>query len=377
MASRKLTKVEKRVLDAVMPSGGQVIQIPRDLVQHYSELERKESPSSIRNFLGCPLYWYVQRYAPIDGEVDPPGYHAVIGSFVHRILEVFFSEPSEERTLDLLNTLFREGVDAIKQGNAQSGIIDPGLQSEFDYVKVTAPKPASEGGWGLPGMTEDRVVGAFFKQASTSINNAAVFYPEPETENIICTETWARITILDIPIRMKIDMIREKPTGVEVIDYKTGRAPDESNEQDDMECLRDGNGDPVLDSDGNKILLLSEAYIAMGIYALAVRMGCADGVDPVMPRRVQMHYLKELVNYSAQVRSEHLDLVKLMLKEVIGYMNNIPETGEIMACPQTGEDDEGNQIPVGPCYYCPIKDLCPARDGRDGDWTDLRKGFDF
>lgn len=376
MAAKNLGSTDQRILDAVMPKG-QVLKMPDDLVQDLAlRTPRFESPSSIRTYLGCPLYWYVERYAPIEGEVSPPGYAGVIGSFVHRVLEVFFSEPKSKRSLDLLERIFRYAMDAIKQGNLESGVIEPSLQEEFDYVIETAPKSAEEGGWGLPNMTEDKVIGAFFKRSREAIENAKDFYAEPGEIDVIATESWGRFTVNDVTIRFKIDRTDDTPSGVSVVDYKTGRAPDMDNE-DGMECLRDENGEPILDENGNKILLLADAYIAMGIYALGILKGGVEGVDTVMPSNVQLHYLKENLKYIARVRPSHLDMVAKMVDRVTREMLEINETGEIIASPEDDYDENNNLVPSGPCTWCSIKSVCPARDGRDGDWTDLRKEFDF
>lgn len=375
MAAKNLGTKNQEIVDAVLPKG-QVIQMPDDLAENLAlRTPRRESPSSIRTYLGCPLRWYFSRYAPVEGEVEPPGYHGVIGSFVHRVLEVFFSEPKEERTEELLDRIFRSATDVIKQGNTKVGLIDPGLQSEFEYVIETAPKPREEGGWGFPGMTTDRVIGSFFKRSSECIENAKDFYPDANEENVVSTENWGTLDIDNsngqtTSIRMKIDKIVDDPRGISIVDYKTGKAPDEDNE-DGMECLRDENGEPVLDDLGNRILLLADSYIAMGIYALALYKGGVQGVPPEMPANVQLHYLKDNIKYSARVRPSHLKMVEDVVRRVTDDMLKVSETREIIATPYVNEDGE----PDGGCFFCPIKNVCPAMN--NGDWSELRKEYEF
>lgn len=59
-----------------------------------------ESPSSINSFVACPLRWYLERYSNLPG--GEASFPSVVGSLVHRILEVFYSEPQHLRTENLL-----------------------------------------------------------------------------------------------------------------------------------------------------------------------------------------------------------------------------------------------------------------------------------
>lgn len=54
------------------------------------------SPSSIETWRQCPLKF---KYTRIDGLQDPAGPEAVLGSFVHEVLEHLYLLPANERTL--------------------------------------------------------------------------------------------------------------------------------------------------------------------------------------------------------------------------------------------------------------------------------------
>ena len=53
------------------------------------------SPSSINTFRQCPLKF---KYSKLDGLVDPSGHEAILGNFVHDILEDLYKLPAEFRT---------------------------------------------------------------------------------------------------------------------------------------------------------------------------------------------------------------------------------------------------------------------------------------
>lgn len=53
------------------------------------------SPSSINTFRQCPLKF---KYSKIDGLYDPSGQEAILGNFVHDILEELYGMPPERRT---------------------------------------------------------------------------------------------------------------------------------------------------------------------------------------------------------------------------------------------------------------------------------------
>jgi putative RecB family exonuclease len=63
------------------------------------------SPSSINTFLQCPLKF---KFGKIDGIMEPPTVHTLLGNFVHDILENLYQLPSDERNLDAARRLARE-----------------------------------------------------------------------------------------------------------------------------------------------------------------------------------------------------------------------------------------------------------------------------
>ena len=70
------------------------------------------SPSSASTFRQCPRRW---KHRYIDRMPDPKGIPALIGTFVHRVLEDLLAHEASERTIDtargLARTLWSEVAD--------------------------------------------------------------------------------------------------------------------------------------------------------------------------------------------------------------------------------------------------------------------------
>lgn len=75
------------------------------------------SPSSINTFQQCPLKY---KFSKIDGLVEPPTIHTLLGNFVHDILENLYRLPAEQRTLPTARELARQFWDANYQSQAKS-----------------------------------------------------------------------------------------------------------------------------------------------------------------------------------------------------------------------------------------------------------------
>ncbi len=63
------------------------------------------SPSSASSFDGCPRRW---KFKYVDRRPDPPGQAAIVGTFVHEVLEHLCQLDPVERTLDKAKVLARE-----------------------------------------------------------------------------------------------------------------------------------------------------------------------------------------------------------------------------------------------------------------------------
>ncbi|MFM9051642.1 MAG: RecB family exonuclease, partial [Bacteroidota bacterium] len=67
------------------------------------------SPSSINTFRQCPLKF---KYSKIDGLRDPSGQEAILGNFVHDILEELYNLPPDQRTMEEAKFLARKHWEA-------------------------------------------------------------------------------------------------------------------------------------------------------------------------------------------------------------------------------------------------------------------------
>lgn len=344
------TTSDDEIVELAMPKG-QTYDLPSDWAEELRTLNRKESPSSIRSFCGCPMRWYLERYSDLPGQ--PSGWPAVVGSFVHRVLEVFYTEPAEERTQELLDRVFKEAWFSIKS-NDGSGIIDEGLQSDFDILRNMDDNVDNPG----------RFFGGFYKRARACVDAIIDFDGEDLSQvDVVDTERWVRMKSNGILIRGKIDRTVNHPVdGVVIHDYKTGKLPGADEEQG----LCDSDGNLILDQDGNPILLLGDAFMAMGLYALMTSKGSSfDGRDAMKVTAVQLLYLFKNVKYNVNIKEHTLQLVQTFVDHVTAEMNQVVESGKITLCKADSPDS-------GQCGWCPASGICPAWTG-ESNLDDMRE----
>lgn len=319
------------------PSKGVELQLPPALHQNLKDITyRKESPSSVRNFLDCPLSWYMNRYAEFPG-TPPPSQFGVMGSFVHRVLEVFYSELPEDRTPEQLERTIELSWSALTRG-IESGIIPFGpysLQSEFDNFEEHLRDDEGTTFFHLDDgelrPVEDRI--NFFRRwlkkwSKICLESIEDFDEYPEELDVVENEKWVRTTVNGVRFNGKIDRIVRTALGRDILDdYKTGAPPRDDEEVD----------------------VLAHSFIAMGMYAIMYQE-----VEPeARIHGVRLLFLKGRKKYFIKIRQEHLDKTLLLLERVTELMQDVIDTGKILAIP--GVDNES-----GPCRYCPISGLCPA-----------------
>lgn len=151
------------------------------------------SPSSMELYHQCPKRFEVQK---IDGGYEPSGYAALLGTFVHRILELVMEQPPEGRTLDYAKEAARKAW--------------PETQQDKDFV--------------LLGLTEDEQR-AFRWSGWHSVEN--YFEMEDPTQvQVESTEEWVEATINGVKMRGIIDRLDRVDGDLVVTDYKNGKVPD-------------------------------------------------------------------------------------------------------------------------------------------------------
>jgi putative RecB family exonuclease len=151
------------------------------------------SPSSASMYQQCPRRW---RYRYIERLPDPPGEAALAGTFAHRVLELLFQEPAEQRTLDRARLLAREvWPETEEHPSYQALALDEAAARHFRWRGWLA----IEGLW----VVED-----------------------PALVQVKATERLVETQVGDVPFRGVVDRLDTRDDGSLVItDYKSGRAP--------------------------------------------------------------------------------------------------------------------------------------------------------
>ena len=159
------------------------------------------SPSSIGLFRGCPQKF---KLSHIDKIKEPPSWHAVLGSFVHEVLEYLYKKDPKDRTQETL--------------------------------KVIAADRWSNYGWAakVDELAEKLDTVAGFKRSAFQAMTNLWEIEDPMTTNLEGQEIEVVTSIDGVEMKGYIDRIALDADGAVVIsDYKTGRVPDPKYVEDD------------------------------------------------------------------------------------------------------------------------------------------------
>lgn len=167
-------------------------------------LPRALSPSAMDVYRQCPHRYYLAKIVKVP---DPPGEAAVLGTFVHAVLERLHNLPAAQRTLDTARTAAADEW-ATFTADSDFESLDL-LPSEHPAFKQKA--------WAL-------ILGYFHTE-------------DPTTVNVVATETAVAATIDDVPVYGIVDRLDIGPDGLRVTDYKTGRPPSERFKQERLDQL--------------------------------------------------------------------------------------------------------------------------------------------
>ena len=314
-------------VEAALPKGD-FYEIPEEWRLNLN-VQRKESPSSITAFLLCPLKWYLDRYAGIPGE-SVVSFSMVLGTFVHRVLEVFYSEPKHKRSEEGLKEVFNHAWDVLKEGNLEDGIIDKSLMEEFDTLTNEANNPTG-------------FRNKFRSSALDSAMSIIDFDGDVSGVDIIGNETWIRRGVRGVNINGKIDRRVRGKGGAEIIDdYKTGRPP------------------------SGKVDVLNPTFVSVGLYAW-MRSAETSGGLPVEVQSVRLLYLGALKRYSINITPDVLAKTDLLVNRIMTMMEDAARTGKLQITPA-----EISSKP--PCNWCVAKNICPAFQD-DGSFAPMREAL--
>ena len=246
------------------------------------------SPSRASSFQDCPLQF---RFASIQGLPQPPGFHAVKGNLVHRALELLLRLSAPERTREAAR-------DAMSSSRNE-------YEAKYDFVGVNLDDAAAREFW----ADCERLTDAYFD------------LEDPTTLDDIELELEVEAPLGTFRVRGIVDRLERAPNGALVItDYKTGRAPRESDV-------------------GNKMRQLE-------MYAYMVR-----ALRGELPSRMRLMYLKDKVVLEQQPTESSM---KFLEKRTIALFDAIER-----AC------TNGNFPPKrsGLCNFCNFKQWCPEFGG--------------
>jgi putative RecB family exonuclease len=159
------------------------------------------SPSRAGDFMSCPLLY---RFRTIDKLPEPSSPDAVRGTVVHKVLEDLFDLPAPHRTPARAAEMIEPAWEQL-------------LEAEPQIAEMFGPEGPEIGAW-LTSCRES-LAKYFTLEDPTRLEPA---------ERELYVETLLESKLL---LRGFIDRLDVAPTGeVRVVDYKTGKAPDEAFE---------------------------------------------------------------------------------------------------------------------------------------------------
>ncbi len=150
------------------------------------------SPSSLATFKSCSLKW---KFKYIDRLPDPSGPAALVGSFVHLILEELCKLPAHLRSQEQAKAIAKE--------------LWPEFEQEEDYANL---------------KLDDEQAREFRWQAWIATTGLWKL-EDPAEVDVVSTEQVVRCDIGDVPFKGIIDRLETVNGEVIVGDYKSGKAP--------------------------------------------------------------------------------------------------------------------------------------------------------
>ncbi len=150
------------------------------------------SPSSASTFRQCPRRW---KHRYIDRLPDPKGIPALVGTFVHRVLEELMTRIPSQRTLDEARALARQ--------------LWPEVSDDEDFMALMLDEASQRGvrwqAW--------RLIENYFSME------------DPTAVEVAEREQRLEVSLQGVPFVGVVDLTERTSDGLRVTDYKTGRAP--------------------------------------------------------------------------------------------------------------------------------------------------------
>jgi RecB family exonuclease len=323
-------------VDKVLPSesAGVVVELPEEWVKSFNAKSRSESPSSIVSYLQCPLRWFVDRHAPFE-RIKSPTRWTVLGTFVHRVLEVFYSEPAHLRSQKLLMETYEYAYELLEKNDTEDGLIDKSLAEDYQ-ITLESDK------YGRASVQK------YMRTRSREIVEGYLdnFEPDPEEVEVISNETWVRGEINGVKIQGKIDRVIPDDEDGEIIeDYKTGKT---------VGITSDFKGPRVFE----------KTLIPAGIYAWLRMEMTRKELLPSKVTSVRLLYIgasPEPESVSINVNDNTVERIRSLISAITLDMDAmVNKDKEILAIAAPKNGDRR-----GYCEYCPILKDCPAWTNSD------------
>lgn len=160
---------------------------------------RPLSASSISLFEQCPLKW---KFRYIDQIPEPPGAPAVLGTFVHSVLENLMQLARGTRSVEAARSIATE-----------------------EWGKITSTEAFFEADFSDKELLE-------FRQFSWRKITGLWELEDPDQVNVLATEMKIDRTVDGVPFIGFIDRLDEVGDNTVVVDLKSGKAPDPRYEDD-------------------------------------------------------------------------------------------------------------------------------------------------
>jgi putative RecB family exonuclease len=152
------------------------------------------SPSGMGTYEKCPLSWYLHYVAQIP---EPTGVEAIVGTFVHQVLEDLLGETPEHRTLDRAREIAAVHRAMLTDENPEFAAL--GLDDEEARVQRVRA-------WNC-------IIGYFRTE-------------DPASIDVESCEQWVEVEVAGVPVRGCVDRLeRDSNGGLQVVDYKSGKTP--------------------------------------------------------------------------------------------------------------------------------------------------------
>ena len=266
-----------------------VEQPPRDATTACLEPPSTLSPSKVSAFKNCALSF---RFSAIDRLPEPPSEPAMKGTTVHRALEFLLAEEPADRTPEAAQGHLRTALEEMRAGRE----------------------------WAELGLDDER--SAAFEADTETMLGRYFQLEDPRTIEPVGLELMLTSEIDGVAVRGIIDRLERDADGSLVVtDYKTGRAPRQSQEQSKLGGVH--------------------------FYAFLCKETYGE-----LPSRIRLVYLGRDPQVISTTPTE---------QSVRGLRNRVAAMWA--AVERACEHDDFRPNPSALCNWCAFKQYCPAFGG--------------